>query len=530
MKKFLSLTLALLLVLGTMTTSFAANLDLINLVDPEKSFTWNQFVGTPSNTVYVGSNMGDYAIEWNGELYSANELNALTSGEGALTFAEAIELLEPIVIEPPVVYEEKTEFWTWNYVDSDSQLNIIVREFYEDGTWADMEYPVVDRVSDFGPGFNWSLVDVTGERDSAFDLIRGDNVALDFAAGNVDKITVEEVENLDHLWVGSALEGEVVTCEAVEGVWFAKTTNVAIDVNGEDRDFGTEIDYLSVAVNGEVTTAAGYTYGGYSFDGMWFDFEGLFTTEGEFEIVASATNDADSPVTITDDPMTLIIDMTAPVVEIEFPTTATAFEVGVDGDKFVVTGTVDEEYLSNMPIILNAPDDSDAWWSTEAIVEEDGTWSAEFDLSGVDFAGSTTMAAMVYANPMDCARNESWDTVEFILQDTTAPKVVEIAAAGEDWVHVVIDENFKIVETVSPSAFTVTVNNVDYVATSYVFDEDGNIYLWIDEAVIEAGYVMTVRYSGDSLMDTAGNKALPKVTPIFNNGLSELPEGIVRPE
>lgn len=98
MKRILSLAIVLTLLLGTVTTAFAANLDLINQVDEAKSFSWNDFIRVSDNLRYVGENIDDYLIEYNKQYYSAKELDETT--KDGTPFLEAIEKLEPV--EEPV--------------------------------------------------------------------------------------------------------------------------------------------------------------------------------------------------------------------------------------------------------------------------------------------------------------------------------------------------------------------------------------------------------------------------------------------
>lgn len=95
MKRILSLTIVLALLLGTVTTAFAADLDLINQADSTKNFSWNEFVRVSANLRYVGENMKDYLIEYKGESYNAEEVDAAIKA-GAKNFDEAIKDLEPV--------------------------------------------------------------------------------------------------------------------------------------------------------------------------------------------------------------------------------------------------------------------------------------------------------------------------------------------------------------------------------------------------------------------------------------------------
>lgn len=104
MKKVLSLVMALVLVFGMATTSFADNLDLTNIVDNSKSYSWSEFVKVPTNTIYVGNNIDDYVIEYNNEFYSAKDLDEATKDGTSLI--DAIAGLEPV--DAPEVPEEPT--------------------------------------------------------------------------------------------------------------------------------------------------------------------------------------------------------------------------------------------------------------------------------------------------------------------------------------------------------------------------------------------------------------------------------------
>lgn len=100
-KKIISLSLAFVMLLSMSTMAFADVLDLTNIVDSEKNYTWEEFMSDFDAFDYVAGNMEDYVIEApNGSKYFAQQIqDALDNG--AESFDDAIEGLEP--------YEETTE-------------------------------------------------------------------------------------------------------------------------------------------------------------------------------------------------------------------------------------------------------------------------------------------------------------------------------------------------------------------------------------------------------------------------------------
>jgi hypothetical protein len=100
-KKIISLSLAFVMLLSMSTMAFADVLDLTNIVDSEKNYTWEEFMSDFDAFDYVAGNMKDYVIEApNGSKYFAQQIqDALDNG--AESFDDAIEGLEP--------YEETTE-------------------------------------------------------------------------------------------------------------------------------------------------------------------------------------------------------------------------------------------------------------------------------------------------------------------------------------------------------------------------------------------------------------------------------------
>jgi hypothetical protein len=214
--------------------------------------------------------------------------------------------------------------------------------------------------------------------------------------------------------------------------------------------------------------------------------------------------------------MELVIDMTDPVVGITYPTTSTAFAPEA-GEMLEAQGTIDEDYLRTLvtelyvggsPVVTNV-----------AVEPANGDWNYSFDLSDVDFGGTTNVAATVSAEAIDCAGNTSSTSVEFTLVDEEAPTLEGIIDNTTTGVVVKIDENFKLATDVTKAAFTVTVNSKDFVVTTAALDVDAQtVTLEIDGTIIETGDVLSVSYEPTGTLnvkDTANNEMLADVTGLY---------------
>ena len=132
MKKITSLAIVLALLLCSITTVFAADLDLINQVDDSKNFSWNEFVRVPANLRYVSENIDDYLIEFKGQFYRAAEVNAAIDA-GAENFEEAIKGLEPV--EKPIEGLEVIEVIA---IDN-TGVEVVIKALEEDLLGAEIE-------------------------------------------------------------------------------------------------------------------------------------------------------------------------------------------------------------------------------------------------------------------------------------------------------------------------------------------------------------------------------------------------------
>lgn len=582
-KKIAVMILAIIMVLSMTTMAFAAPYDFTHKTDETKAYTFLDVASTSTVLLDVVSNQSSYLIEGNeGEQYELDAVMALA--DTGMTFAEAFDELDPY--EEPVdftaldeakaaaeelVEEEYTaetwaeldaalalseetqeevdakvvaineaidalvvlsvdvlEFVDWNYVDGDTQLNVIVRELLNDGTYGEEhEYVVLDTISDPDSWWNVSGLEVYGERMSPVDLVEGDDVKLHMVANNVRKIEVTEVDNDDHITVNFGLDTtELTTCAAAESddIWFSNATNVAVTVTASDSDWGTDIDFVTLNYGDDsVSTTEN------SLSGVWnFGHEFTpFTTEGTFELSASATNDADYPVTKdAEEAYTLVIDMTAPEIEVSYPTTSTSVELNA-GDTFTADGTYDElnGFKEFEAIVIEEGE-----WSTgynDVTVNDDGTWNIDFDLSVVDFNDNTTTSAVLVVMATDCAGNPSEiERVEFELKDETAPVFSHIMSAGEDWIQVAVDENFKLNEDVGTvDDYNIIVNNADQPVNEVKLGqtEEGQYYLvlWTETEIIYDDDVLNAEYLGGVIVDSAGNVARERVTVDWSGTLTE---------
>ena len=92
-----SLVLALLMIVSSLTSAFAIDLDLFN-PETNNRYNFDEFVDSPDVTNDVVENSEDFLIEFEGEYYSVTELQAKIDA-GVENFEEAIEGLEPVELE-----------------------------------------------------------------------------------------------------------------------------------------------------------------------------------------------------------------------------------------------------------------------------------------------------------------------------------------------------------------------------------------------------------------------------------------------
>lgn len=379
--------------------------------------------------------------------------------------------------------------------------------------------------------FELGKIAVDGQRMDANDIIRGDGLNLDFAADKVEAIEVAEVANKEHMEVDVDLDtDDFTTCAAVEGVWFSDTTEVAVTVGATDYDWGTSIASVTAWVNGVPyeqdmnMISSAYMPPMYYYD-AYYEFNGLFTEDGTYEIQGSATNDASDPVTkIADEMYTVVIDTTDPEVGITSPTSGEAIELNV-GDMLEAEGTVNDENLAMVETALHLSADGVTYSPYNGWFEADvsgSDWMSDIDLSDVDFQEQDTLYARLFVKATDCAGNWKQTSVNFMLKDTTPPKWDEIVEIGENWVTVSIDENFKLSDQIAEEAFAVTVNQKDYEVVIAELDAEAKeVKLVIIGTFIEDGDKVSASYNSslvaqaDRLMDSAGNYAVSDVTPIY---------------
>lgn len=108
-KKVVSLALASVMVLGSVSMAAAAPYDLVHKTnDPAKNYSFLQFMN--SNTVFnkVSGDLGNYLLTAkDGKLYSAVEVDAKINKNPGMQFDEAVVGLTPVEIDKPVEGELK---------------------------------------------------------------------------------------------------------------------------------------------------------------------------------------------------------------------------------------------------------------------------------------------------------------------------------------------------------------------------------------------------------------------------------------
>ena len=111
-KRILALLLAMIMILGSVSTAFAADFDLIHKIDSNKDHSFMNFMNKVPVYNEVTGDFENYLIKYNDNSYNVTEVNASMEA-GADDFIEAIEGLEPVEpVEPEIPDVDPTAEYT----------------------------------------------------------------------------------------------------------------------------------------------------------------------------------------------------------------------------------------------------------------------------------------------------------------------------------------------------------------------------------------------------------------------------------
>lgn len=135
-KKILSLVLALVMVLGTFSTVFADDFDLVHKTNSAKNHTFFEFMEDTSAFEEVVDDFSNYLIEYNDKLYLVSEVQAELDG-GAASIAAAVVGLTPYTPLPELekwfIQLDTTAINDTIIANGDDNTTVIIKIVDEDG-------------------------------------------------------------------------------------------------------------------------------------------------------------------------------------------------------------------------------------------------------------------------------------------------------------------------------------------------------------------------------------------------------------